>query len=88
MTKKSTVTISYTMSAVDNQLTSPPARCNVSLGQRKTLSCWTVGIPGMKVGGVRRITSPPDHAYGSKGIPPFISGDTAVVFEVTVIKCN
>lgn len=47
-----------------------------------------MGIPGMKIGGIRRITSPPAHAYGPDGVPPFIDGDTVVVFEVTVINCN
>lgn len=88
MTKKSKVTLKYTVTPVGIKLLSSPVEVDVLLGQPKTLSCWSIGIPDMKVGGVRRITSPPTHAYGKKGIPPFINADATVVFEVTVIKCN
>lgn len=47
------------------------------------------GMPGMKVGGVRRITIPPELAYGRNGdetgtIPP----DATLVFEVELIALD
>lgn len=46
---------------------------------------WTDGIPGMKVGGTRRLLIPADQAYGAN--PPSGSGipaNAALVFDVTL----
>lgn len=88
VTKTKIVTITYTVSAINSTALSQPIQADVPLGKRKHFACWNIGIPGMKVGGVRRITSPPEHAYGPNGAPPFISGDATVIFEVTIINCN
>ena len=45
---------------------------------------WTAGIPGMKVGGTRRLMIPAKYAYGSQsvaGIPP----NSDLVFDVTLL---
>jgi len=36
----------------------------------------------MKAGGVRRVTIPPDMAYGKRGVPPTIPPDSTLVFEI------
>lgn len=44
---------------------------------------WTQGVPGMKVGGTRRLTIPAELAYGSR--PPYGSGipaDAPLVFDI------
>lgn len=46
---------------------------------------WTDGIPGMKVGGVRRLVIPADQAYGEQersGIP----ANSDLIFEVEIIS--
>ena len=44
---------------------------------------WQEGIPGMKIGGKRRLTIPPELAYGAGGTPDgSIPPNTAIVFEV------
>lgn len=50
---------------------------------------WTQGIPGMKVGGTRRLLIPASLAYGAN--PPSGSGIPAnadLVFDVTLISVN
>ena len=57
----------------------------VSFGLSQVISGWTQGIPGMKVGGTRRLLIPASLAYGAN--PPAGSGIPAnadLVFDVTV----
>jgi len=46
---------------------------------------WTQGIPGMKVGGVRRLTVPAALAYG-EAERPGIPANSTLVFEVEVVE--
>lgn len=46
---------------------------------------WTDGVPGMKVGGKRRLLIPADQAYGPAerpGIPP----NSDLVFDIELVK--
>ncbi|KAK0161827.1 hypothetical protein PV327_008239 [Microctonus hyperodae] len=52
------------------------------LGKGEVIKGWDVGVQGMKVGGKRRITIPPAMAYGAKGSPPVIPGNSTLTFEV------
>jgi FKBP-type peptidyl-prolyl cis-trans isomerase len=47
---------------------------------------WQEGIPGMKVGGIRKIVIPPGLAYGATGRLPQIPPDATLVFEVEVLQ--
>lgn len=46
---------------------------------------WQQGIPGMKVGGVRRLRIPPELAYGKRGAGALIGPDATLVFEVELL---
>lgn len=50
---------------------------------------WTEGVPGMKVGGKRRLLIPAVKAYGSR--PPFGSGipaDADLVFDIELVAID
>ena len=55
------------------------------LGKGQVIAGWDQGVAGMKVGGRRRITIPPDLAYGKRGAGGAIGPDETLVFVVDLI---
>jgi FKBP-type peptidyl-prolyl cis-trans isomerase len=47
---------------------------------------WTRGLQGMRVGGQRRLVIPPDLAYGPGGRPPYVPGNSTLLFEVSLVN--
>jgi FKBP-type peptidyl-prolyl cis-trans isomerase FkpA len=47
---------------------------------------WDEGVQGMKVGGVRKLTTPPQLGYGVQGAGGVIPPNATLVFEVTLLK--
>ncbi len=46
---------------------------------------WQKGVPGMKVGGLRRLTIPYTLAYGEQGRPPQIPAKADLVFVIELV---
>jgi peptidylprolyl isomerase len=58
------------------------------LGQGQVIPGWDQGVAGMKVGGRRVLTIPPDLAYGPSGAPPTIGPNETLVFVVDLKKVS
>ena len=54
------------------------------LGAGMVIQGWEQGVLGMKVGETRKLTIPPELAYGSRGAGALIPPNATLVFEVTL----
>ncbi len=55
------------------------------LGKGQVIPGWDQGVAGMKVGGRRRITIPPNLGYGKRGAGGVIGPDETLVFVVDLL---
>jgi FKBP-type peptidyl-prolyl cis-trans isomerase FkpA len=57
-----------------------------TLGAGEVISGWDKGVAGMKIGGKRKLTIPPEMAYGTTGAGSIIPPNATLMFDVELLK--
>ena len=60
----------------------------VQLGAGNVIPGWEKGLIGIKKGGRRKLTIPPELGYGAEGSPPAIPPNETLVFVIDVVSID
>lgn len=83
-----TITAHYTGALVKNGIifqSSLDFGDPISFGLDQVITGWTHGVPGMKVGGTRRLVIPAEQAYGAASPAPNIPPNSDLVFDIDLV---
>jgi FKBP-type peptidyl-prolyl cis-trans isomerase len=57
----------------------------VTFGLNQVIAGWTEGVPGMKIGGIRRLIIPAGKAYGAQSPAPNMPPNADLVFDIELV---
>lgn len=83
-----TITAHYTGALVKNGIifqSSHDFGNPISFGLDQVIKGWTHGVPGMKVGGTRRLIIPAEQAYGASSPAKNIPANSDLVFDIDLV---
>jgi peptidylprolyl isomerase len=60
----------------------------LQLGAGQVIPGWDRGLVGIREGGRRKLTIPPELGYGAEGFPPDIPPNETLVFVVDAVSIN
>ncbi|HET7543094.1 MAG TPA: FKBP-type peptidyl-prolyl cis-trans isomerase [Polyangiaceae bacterium] len=84
------ITVSYTVKIAPDTLVigqlQPNETVEVPVGGQMLIQGWNDGMVGMKVGGKRRISVPPELAYTNVGLGDIVPIEATLIFEVNLIS--
>jgi FKBP-type peptidyl-prolyl cis-trans isomerase len=83
-----TITAHYTGALVKNGIifqSSHDFGKSISFRLDQVIDGWTQGVPGMKVGGTRRLIIPAEQAYGASSPAPNIPANSDLVFDIDLV---
>lgn len=91
ITKGQTLKVHYILSLKDGTLLQNSkdfgAPFEFVFGAGQVISGWEIGLEGMKVGGIRTITIPPEFGYGANQAGP-IPPNSTLVFSVELVEAK
>lgn len=83
-----TITAHYTGALVKNGIifqSSHDFGDAITFGLDQVIAGWTRGVPGMKVGGTRRLVIPAEQAYGASSPAKNIPANSDLVFDIDLV---